>query len=84
MGSVYQATFTAVLRKRERLQKAGSQKVLAWKAVAQPHLPMAVLAQRHRDWGFLLVSPPQISNLTEVVLAGSLQQPCSENANVCR
>jgi len=34
-----------------------SQKELAWKAVAQPHLPMALLAQRHRDWGFLLVFP---------------------------
>ena len=49
----------ALLRKCERLQKARSQKELAWKAVAQPHLPMALLAQRHRDWGCLLVLPPQ-------------------------
>jgi len=27
---------------------AGSQKELAWKAVAQPHLPMALLTQKHR------------------------------------
>jgi len=47
----------ALLRKCERLQIAGSQKKLAWKAVAQPHLPMAVLAQRYRDWGCLLVLP---------------------------
>jgi len=38
-----------LLRKCERLQIAGMQKGLAWKAVAQPHLPMALLAQRHRD-----------------------------------
>jgi len=39
----------ALLRKCERLQIAGRQKGLAWKAVAQPHLPMALLAKRHRD-----------------------------------
>ena len=49
----------ALLRKCERLQINHSQKELAWKAVAQPHLPMAVLAQRHRDWVCLLVLPPQ-------------------------
>jgi len=36
---------------------------LTWKADAQPHLPMALLAQRHRDWGCLLVLPPQTSNV---------------------
>jgi len=54
--------FTALLGKLERLQIAGSQKVLACKAVAQPHLLMALLTQRHRDWGCLLVLPPQTSN----------------------
>jgi len=54
----------AQLRKCKRLQIAGSQKELAWKAVAQPHLPMALLAQRYRDCGCLLVLPPQTSNLT--------------------
>jgi len=49
----------ALLRKCERLQIGGRQKGLAWKAVAQPYLPMALLAQRHRDWGCLLVLPPQ-------------------------
>ena len=58
-----QAPITALLRKCERLQIASSQKGLAWKAVAQPHLPMAVLAQRHREWGCLLVLPPQTSNI---------------------
>jgi len=79
-----QATFAALLRKCERLQIAGSQKLLAWKAVAQPHLPMALLAQRHRDWGCLLFLPPQTSNVSLGVRAGGLQQPCSEHANVCR
>jgi len=49
----------ALLRECVRLQIAGSQKGLAWKAVAQPHLPTALLAHRHRDWGCLLVLPPQ-------------------------
>ena len=53
----------ALLRKCERLQIARSQKGLAWKAVAQPHLPIALLAQRHRDWGCLLVLSPQTSNV---------------------
>jgi len=54
---------TALVRQCERLQIAGSRKGLSWKAVAQPHLPMALLVQRHRDWGCLLVLPPQISNI---------------------
>ena len=54
---------TALLQKCERLQIACSQKGLAWKAVAQPHLPMALLAQRHRDWGCLIVLLPQTSNI---------------------
>jgi len=45
----------ALLQKCEHLQVASSQNGLAWKAVAQPHLPMALLAQKHRDWGCLLV-----------------------------
>jgi len=48
----------ALLRKCERLHIVCRQKVLGWKAVAQPHLPMALLAQRQRDWGCLLVLPP--------------------------
>jgi len=60
-GGPSQTTFAAVVQKCEHLQIAGSQKRLAWKAVAQPHLPMALLAQRHRDWGCLLVLPPQTS-----------------------
>ena len=75
---------SALLRKSERLQIAGRQKKLAWKAVAQPHLPMALLAQRHRDWGCLLVLPPLMSNVSLGVRAKDLQQPCSEKVNVCR
>jgi len=57
------AASAALLRIRERLQIAGSQKGLPWKDVAQPHLPMALLAERHRDRGWLLVLPPQTSNV---------------------
>jgi len=59
-----QAPFAALLLKCERLHLAGSQKGLSLKAVSQPHLLMAVLAQRHRDWGCLLVLPPQSSKVT--------------------
>jgi len=54
----------ALLRKCEHLQIACSQKELSRKAVAQPCLHMALLAQRHRDWGCLLVLPPQTSNVS--------------------
>jgi len=74
----------ALLRKWECLQIAGRQKGLAWKAVAQPHLPMALLTQRHRDCVCLLVLPPQTSNVAYGVRAASLSQSCSKNANVCR
>jgi len=74
----------ALLRKCERLQIARRQKELAWKAVAQPHLPMALLTQRHRDWGCLLLLPPQTSNVAFWVHAGGLRQPCSEIVNICR
>jgi len=53
----------ALLRICERLQIAGSQKGLAWKAIAQSNLPMTLLAQRHREWGCLLVLPTQILNI---------------------
>jgi len=53
----------ALVQKCERLQIAGRQKGLAWKAVAQPHLLMALLAQMHRDWGCLLVFPPHTSKV---------------------
>ena len=63
LGGTCLAPPAALLRKCKRLQKDRSQKELAWKAVAQHHLPMALLAQRHRDWGCLLVLPPQTSNV---------------------
>ena len=84
MGGASQARFAAQLRKSERLQIACSQKGLAWKAVAQPHLPMALLAQTHRDWGCLPVLPPQISKVSLEVHALRLRQSSSEKANVCR
>ena len=86
VGGTCQTPFSALLRKCERLQIAGRQKGLAWKALCQPHLPMALLAQRHRDWGCLLVLPPQTSNVSweggDAVRL--LSQPCSKSANVCR
>ena len=76
-GYLCQAPFAALIRRCERLQIAGSQRGLAWKAVAQPHLPMALLIKRHRDWGCLLVLPPQISNVSWewVSLPGSFRSP---------
>jgi len=70
--------------KSERLQIARNHKELAWKAVAQPHLPMALLAQRNRDWCCLLVLPPQTFIVSLGVRALRLRQTCSKNANVCR
>jgi len=52
-----------LLSKCEHLKIARRQKELAWKAVDQPHLPMALLAQRHRDCGCLLVFPSQTSKV---------------------
>jgi len=52
-----------LLQKYEHLHVDHSQKRLAWKAVDQPRLPMALLAQRHRDWGCLLVLPPETSHV---------------------
>jgi len=83
-GGLCRGSPAVLLRKCKHLQVAGSQKDLAWIAVAQPHLPMSLLAQRHRDWGCLLVLLPQTSNIHLAFCAGGLRQPCSENANVCR
>ena len=86
-GGPCQASFPLLVRKCERLQMSGSQKGLAWKAVAQPYLPMALLAQRHRDWDCLIAFPPQTSNVAWEfggLPARLLSQPCSENVNVCR
>jgi len=66
--------FAALLRKCERLQIAGSQKGLAWKAVSQPHLPMALLAQRHRDWAACLSSHLKFETHAENV-GGPCQAP---------
>jgi len=62
LGGLCHAPPAALLRKCKRLQTARRQKELDWKA--QPHLPMALLAQRHRHCGSLLVLPPQTSNVT--------------------
>jgi len=73
-----------LVRQCERLQIARRQKHLDWKGVAQPHLLMALLTRRHRDWGCLLFLPSQNSNVVFGVCAWGLHQPCSKNANVCR
>ena len=69
------ALHAALLRKCERLQIARRQKELVWKAVGQPHLPMALLAQRHRDWDCLLVLPPQNSNISLRSVQGASGTP---------
>ena len=66
-----QAPFAAMLLQCEFLQIAGSQKGLDWKAVSQPHLLMALLAQRHRDWGCFLVLHPQTPKVSLGVHAGA-------------
>ena len=66
LGGPYRDRPAALLRKCKRLQVAGSQKGLAWKAVAQPHLPLALLAQRHRDWDCLLVLHLKFHTYTEI------------------
>jgi len=77
-GGPCRAPPAALLPKFKRLQIARSQKGLAWKAVAQPHLPLALLAQRHREWGCLLVLPPQTSNVDLGFRGGCLGQLCSK------
>jgi len=83
-GGPCRSSPAALLPKCECLQIARRQKGIACKAVAQPHLPMVLLAQRHRDWGCFLVLPPQASNVALAVRAEDLRQPCSQSANVCR
>jgi len=73
-GGPCQAPSAALLRKGERLLIADSQKGLAWKPFPQPHLPMQLLAQRHRDWGCFFVLPPQTSNVARV-WGGPCQSP---------
>jgi len=82
LGGPCRASPAVLLPGCESLHIAHMQKELTWKAVAQPHLPMALLAQRHRDWGCLLVLPTQTSNVALGVRAGHRWQPCSQNANV--
>jgi len=76
-GGPYRAHLAALLPKCERLQVARRQKELAWKAVAQPHLPMALLAQTHRHGGCLLVLPRQTSSVALGVRSERNLQPCS-------
>jgi len=53
-------------------QIALTQKGLARKAVAQPCVTMARLAQAHTVWGFLLALPHQDSNIS----SGCLPEAC--------
>jgi len=64
LGGACRAPPPALLRKCERLQIAGSQKGQAWKGVAQRYLTVALLAKRHKHWGYLLVLQPQTSNVS--------------------
>jgi len=71
LGGPCLALLAALLRKCERLQIALSQKGLAWKGVAQTHLPMALPTQMHRNWGCLLVLPPQTSHVPRGSVPGA-------------
>jgi len=81
LGGPCRAPPAALLPKGERLQIARSQKGLAWKDVAQPHLPMVLLAQWHRDWGCLVVLPPQTSN---IALGGPCRAPPAALLRKCK
>jgi len=59
LGGPCPAPPEGLVRQCESLQIDRRQKHLAWKAVGQPYLPMALLAPRHRDWGCLLVLTTQ-------------------------
>jgi len=83
-GGPCRAPPSCLLPKCAHLQIAINQKELARKAVAQPHLPMALLAQRHRAWVCLLVLPPQTSKVYLGFGVRRLRQFCFRNANVCR
>jgi len=63
LGARCKVPEAALLRKFERLQLARSLKGLTWKAVAQPHQLMALLAQRQRDWGCFFSLISQNSNV---------------------
>jgi len=71
LGCPWQVPPSSLLRKCESLQIARRQKELVWEAVAQPHLPTALLAQRHRDWGCLLVLHPKLQTYLRGFMAGA-------------
>ena len=85
-GGPCRATFAALLRKCERLQIGGSQKGLPWKALAQTHLPMALLAQSHRVELHACLATSKFKRSLGMVGVPTrlLSQPCSEDPNVCR
>ena len=74
-GAPCRGPAAALLRKCKRLQIARSQKELAWKAVAQPHLSMALLAQRHRDWAACLSCQNKLQTYLCVSLTGVSDSP---------
>ena len=74
----------ALLPKCECLRIARSQKKLACKAAAQPHLLMALLAQRQKTLGLLACLATSNFQRSFGVHDRRLRQPCSQNTNVCR
>jgi len=74
---------TALPQKCKHLQIAPPQKALALKALAHPHLLMALLALAHRDWGSTTALPPQ--TYTESISlcqtpAAALPQKCKSTS----
>jgi len=79
---------SSLLRKCERLQIAGRQKGLAWKAVAQPHLPMALASTEAQRLGLFSCLATSNFKCRYGNCRGGygcfISQPCFENANACR
>jgi len=71
----------ALPSKCERLQIAGSQKGIAWTAVSQPHLPMALLTQAHSLGPLASLATSNFKGIPGVP-AGCLPHACFNSAYV--
>jgi len=73
---------TAQIQKCKRLEIATTQKVLAVKADAGPHLSLAPHSNAHRDRGSVLALHPLSTKYTLLGSPVRLLQPCSKSANI--
>ena len=72
------ATFTDLLLKSERLQIARSQKGLAWKALAQPLLTLALLTQRTETGAACLSRHLKLETYLSGSVTGTSGRPASK------